>query len=1769
MATVRPDIIIRLGPNPNRVSGSRVATDAAQPYVEWDLPADITQRRVSVKITNVEPLGSGSFATSGDQPMAERRWQFPTGAGMGPGFEGLCTVEVAVSEGLLGEYEYISAPLYFVYDPSLDRLYKTQPIILTWEPDSSTSPRHFQVQVSADPQFATVAYETFINDEFSFPVSHTLPPSFVPTSGQPYFWRVRQGDVPGGTFNQWHRTEAFVHWDNDKPTITIDDVRALVNEFGDVEIDLTLFDAEADTLTLMLSFDGGPAQFGEQPCCLLQATNQMPPGVHTVTWRTMLDDFQAKLYTGINVHAVVSDQLRDSDPHHVFGAEIDNRYTQNTGGTTGDYTLHWRADLGYVHEIEDYDLDEIVLGVDGKVFNDRLPARHRVGVDPAPVLHNSVLAYCSLEARNFGGLPLNLNVKYPSPLYYWTALNPDGTTHTDQLAPVGAEVFLFDSPLNYAQHSDAWPKPYTSRELSRRPFLLGWEDGNGNVYEYPDGYDWDNRPASHAANEVWALGDAWVQWQELHYTDLVKCTTCNGKHWVASEAGPPYTRIPCPNAFCDDGWDTRYLAFPADGVSDKKPTMSYYIKPRWVRASRIVNGTARLDQEVYGLNVDGGKMTGVTQHVWGLHPSPLDGVYTWQLISGSWSKVLQHYMINGRKLPKEIPAPHDLEDYPTATAITRQPEGSGVDGHMMARSAQLLDSTETGKVVGEVTDDSEYTDLRNVDGYIAQPFRRFWAGTDPDSHPIAKARPTPTQFDGMKVEGRIGRYREVTTPSFLFTPPWWDAYNTIHWRTTVSDEAYSVLEVRRKPPAGEWEEWSNVRGDNCIWLSSIGAWAVPPLQTHMYLNTRNLDQWPRGWTYQLRLFGYVPPPANTTTPFTFSREFQILEDVTNPASILLTEYEPWTRAVTIRFRLDDSESDFYTITGFWFTTDDGETWQPISGGDVVGEVQHLSSTLGENVHEVTWMTNNYALSAGDTYRVRIECAPADEVGKIQLPFFKWLSPMNPSLDAAEAELVEILGRVEDRVFDEDTDEWVKLPTPRKVPGRLAELEVEYEQIREHPTVAASQGLYSFMVPHATGEVVGKIHDEITGARRWTVTNAAGRDGWLAERWNASETHSQALSRVASEINFLATVRLPELRRIITEQEIAIRKNLMRQGFFAEAYFKDNLDGTYTETYTLPPRMNETPEDAERTVTRWWRFRVQGAAEGPTGVFDPVTGDYAPEDATDLETVWYRWQMDFKPTFDSQAFSTPLRERVTNYDGTRLSVSETQGPDGEPTHVGGVYKLPPADLPGKEGDVLASGQTSFESSYRWRVAAYNPIYQPPTAKSRPRITSRVWNGDTIDVGYTISAHPMITETSMTHVHGFGETIYGFSVAVGNLSSPEWQADAFVQFLSDRRAPQTDNPSRRVNSVSWFWEGTNRTRPTIQYDGTNHRYFGFADRTDPANAQRVRPMMFWGMERDKLCDFDVVLNSETALKVSGPSVMLPIGSSSWNLFVSVKEDAAATPYVARSASANPEVWPALMPTNVTNAENPWVTHAGGALMTMFFQRTVSGKPQIFSCTSTDGLTWTTPSQITAEANGASYPSAVRVNNQWVLYYFCNDEIVSVAGATTGSMSGRQVERQATAVDGDTWTPVAPCAFVDLYQGNDELFLYYAVDGLASGKRRMRICRLEDKEWGPSFGNTVSADSGHATHVIPTRTGVVRTLSMGMMDYYAYGVVQGVTPKIRLDFSEHGPANVEFYRQGDWVDANNMASVGAVMEPASWTYNDMLNAYPYLGAVDATEN
>jgi len=1774
MATTLDGIVIKVGRSGSDAIANALAIDAPFPYVEWSLPPGIVQRRFAVRISCIEQ-GATAFTTSGPQTSAEQHFQFPSGVALNDNFAGLCKIEVAISQSESGEFEFAAPPVRVVYDRELERLLHADGVVLSWVPGTdddnlgSGGTRTFQIQIAHDVNFTVIVYDTEdINNISDSVVSHTVPPEdFVPEPDVVYLWRVRQSD--GLDWSDWSKVNAFVDFDDVPPSVVIISATPFFDSRGTVQIVFEVEDDDSESVSVEMSYSRSTGD--RIPLAINESLTHLPPGSHIITWDT-LSQLGRGRFTDIFLFAVARDLHGRGIETFLGPIEIDNTYIDAPGGGVGS-TAYIFPVVGVITRKSPASNISQVSPVVGRIklveqvesiLYQLSPARpgdialsSAYHVGPFEPHNLSVVSEPNLWpmlARSAGG-GFELASHFETPLGNVGLGNPHATNIR----------MVFLDPTNYAWFSDAWPRPITSREMAGTRYLRGWIGYDGRHNEYPNGYDFNSRPSWHIGREWWGHDDGWVQIAREEKTSWELCETCDGRDWVPSPS-PPYTRLACPNPTCVDGFD-HDLPLVND-ANDRQRVMSY-ARPAWVRLRSLLHEHGYPIHERIPLKVLASHTASASQYIAGRHLTDVDA----DRDSGG---EIEGYVIDepqGRRtLPASTQAVWALEDS-NVRGLTRDiGGGSQVRGFATATqydeaSMEIRGFPATVKIEHASSIEGN---ILPVVGAIAPERDWFFIGQDPDSNPGMGRRPRPTQAGGFKVSGRVARIYDTQPLAFRFMPPWWDGYNTIHWSATGSSSSKFHLQYARYV-SNVPEPWQDAKGDNARPDSESGMRLIDPLVFHMFWNTINQSLFASGYDYRLRVRMY-DPISRRATGWVYSPVFQIIRGVTNPASVVTTEYEPWSKRVYFTVRIDDTAQRTYNLTKFWYSKDDGYTWQEINGGDIGGEIHNLGSTIGSNLHEFAWLTDSYGLLAGDVYRIRIECLPTNVSKEIAFPFFRWYSLPNPVGDPAMSAMVEAYGRVEAATLDPDTGELVQLANPINQPGGLWLLGQEELRIQRHTTPDAPQGYFTFV-------------DE-----EGDVTDQEGLDQWLDESYRGLQTHGAALSENQVEQSELLR-NAQNAQAIQAESERWCRRNLITQGYYAEEHFIE-VSGHIEEMVVAMPAGTHFDDPADEIpIQRNWRFRVESVAAGPSGVISDE-GSYQPIDLTSLERVYYKFQLDPRTTFDSQPHRMPLRNVLFNHVGQRLGIASFSAPAGVEGHtgyqspsiddardaesdidnvisdtdlggtlprsetftsVGGIYKMPPSMLPGQEDDVLPEGMETWFTTYRWRVAAYNAMVAPLNARPRPEIYSTtIDQTGAIVCRYRAKAHPKLLSASMATGGGF---VTGYEISTGYLSSAVWISEV-IDFVSDRRA-DPESKTYFLNPVPWTPKGDDRPRPWAFYDDHLMQYVMFTSKKDFKDRWRI--VQSRGMSLPKFCEFKLHFDDSLAAYIYGPSV-IPVGSS-YLMLMTFHAAPSSPPAIYRSTSSDCESW--SQPLHVEalgEGAYPCVVLEDG-IFHIWFERYSGGVVKIFYATSEDGIEFEMGNGGTAvysRVGDVGSPAVVRDGAAWVMYFNdvspgCISSVRSSDGVSWGSY---KQEISSSSVEGTTGTPRNPCAILDPYRGNLEPRLFFNYLLASNSESRVWTSRREDRQWSTGAPGAIFGAAGNLTSVPFSRDGVDRAFSVS-------GPANGVLPsdpiKVRVNFSVWSPENVEYHRQSEWVGPQ--IRPGEYLDPRPWKFHEQLPLLPYM--------
>jgi len=1123
-----------------------------------------------------------------------------------------------------------------------------------------------------------------------------------------------------------------------------------------------------------------------------------------------------------------------------------------------------------------------------------------------------------------------------------------------------------------------------------------------------------------------------------------------------------------------------------------------------------------------------GRFPGLVEETW------YDGVSVGEITEATDSE--SHKPVNGRI------DEHQIFDRPSEPIV----------GGIRGLPAPIDISTEQWPASGRSLREQIYQPGQTTSptGSTRPPREIFWtAGWDVASSGAHSVRPSPSQKLGIGLQGKIGRYYQTWPLAFRFLPGNWDAFITVHWQMTASSTTYSQLQYAPVMDGGVHGTWRTVAADNSQIDAITGMLLVNPTVFHAYWPTRNTSDFVDQQQYQLRLRAYDSKNQRFTA-WVYSSVFVIDRTASNPVSILSTTYEPWERQILITLRLDSSSNYEYDLNAFWFSDNDGQEWKPIPPGDITGNLRYLSSTPGKNIHNVRWKAGSHDLQPGNDYRIRIDAIPSYATEGIEQPQFKWLVPTNPGLDIAETQLAQLIGHTQRHVYNPESEEWIVKDPPAYIPGRIDLLENERRTVYMHGTNSSPEGLLSFAAPSPSGDIVIRELDE-EGNRhdaRYEITSHVSYQQWLSEEYQSGITHHQRLIDIGIEIDNITQHSIPQLQGIIIDCQKATRQDLIDQGYYAESHFKD-INGQIEEMVDIAPIFEEGSNTPNRQVSRHWRFRVESVARGLDAIYND-DGFYDPSDMTSLETVFYRFQLDPAHTFDSQPNNKPLRDIILDSNGRRLSIAHSATASSDTMQVGGQIKLAANQFPGNQSDDnLPDNMADWTgNNYYWRVAAYNAFQGPVLSRPRPYITNQQEIDGSLVVQYRADSHPNIQTASVTYyTRNYRQIITGYEIST-QTTQPFWTDLQALNFVSDRRA--SIGSETEGHNPPWVVQGTDRAQPYCVYDHLQNQYLVFFSKKDTQGRWRIASAR--SMTLPEACEYDMYFVNHTAEAIFAPC-LVRIGDL-WHLYVGVIESTGCSPRIAVSTSTDAHRWSDLVILDeIEQGTSPCVVVDGDTVY-MWFESVVDESVVIKHATSDNGVHFTvseTPAKL-----DASQPSVVRQGSEWLMFYGTPGGSVLSAVSSDGLDwidIGIEFDVTQLEVDGQVvlGTPCNTCAFWDLYRGNYELFVMFNYL-LPNGEHVMKLVRREDRIWRNGDPNGIFAMPGNLVGVTFGK-GEYKSFTV---DRTSNSIPTGELPKVRINFTNWQPDNIEYRRQSQWSSPSFTADGTSVWEPWPWFYHPLLN-------------
>ena len=1052
----------------------------------------------------------------------------------------------------------------------------------------------------------------------------------------------------------------------------------------------------------------------------------------------------------------------------------------------------------------------------------------------------------------------------------------------------------------------------------------------------------------------------------------------------------------------------------------------------------------------------------------------------------------------------------------------------------------------------------------------------YFSGYPTSESPGYSTRPEPPWAGdrGITFVGNITSPVVIESLRFLYLQQVWDAYNTIHWAATLGYSTKIDLEYTEYINETEYMPYQKLITTDTSYDVNLFMFLIKPQVWSTYVDTLNPGVFQEGKTYRFRI-RLVDPVTNTFSSFVYSNKFSISHNTVNPVNVLSSEWEPWNKEVKITFRIDDTQGDNYDIYKMQYTSD-GQTWHDIAMRDVRGNVIELTANkYGDTVpsidiikHQIIWDTKQYNLTVGNNYRVQIYATLSILKQGSQMPSFEWSFYPNTLVKDAETKLKYYLGAMQYYVRDQATGVWTKLTTPQLLPGQLAKNEKLIKDIKAQPP---PWGVLEFY----------QDHDETK-----PIIDQAGYNAWM-NTMIGGVTRAELLTSIAKQNDDIRNVTLPALYEQKDTGELITRRNMIKQGFYCNGYVDNNVSGE---------------------VLQW---RVYQA---PDGEVPPVGNFYESR-----YEVYYRVQLDFFDTFNSQVGRKPLRDvfydkfgnRIQNITAQKQDIIDKQtdttnylDPDAtdkpwtgvDPADSGEIgsnstgattttlddpndfttlpfarYTLPQVDLPGVRQnyyinpsypsvtDTLPTepvGINSFEYDYYLRLTAYNIITGSPREIPRNLITKVEISKSENVVRLEYLASADETMSDMKVVRQYGT----FGPIIWEYSyetkTPVWENTVSLSFPTDR---PTDGGGVIIPddriNSNLTVEGQDRTRPWAIIT-TDHQYHLWFSKYNIYNESVMMQAM--GKSSDTFGEYSLVkpvFANQSAATVLG--------------YTSIYAPCVITD------ETNYYMWATAIKSSVnricftkTNYEfNSWTdlvecTGLGGCYYpSVLFE---DNQFKMWCCKQDGGLSkifkFVSSDGLSWTQQGVGYSTGSNLNSPCVIkvgtnYIMFFTEFFGVSDSRICSVYS---------TDGLNWTDYQ----IEISDGNDSNpcvvvdrylgnnVLRMFYNKLVSGKQIIKSSILGDRIW--HGGGSISIDES----VVPTINGNLCTASFSLSENGLSFLENNSDLRVRL-YHNNNSGSKNYLIQSEWRIGTDEDKMLSMTPNGRWNYTDVWKSVPYEGA------
>ena len=353
--------------------------------------------------------------------------------------------------------------------------------------------------------------------------------------------------------------------------------------------------------------------------------------------------------------------------------------------------------------------------------------------------------------------------------------------------------------------------------------------------------------------------------------------------------------------------------------------------------------------------------------------------------------------------------------------------------------------------------------------------KNYFSGLPRDEHIAYSIRPDVVYREDRpwRIISAVSGLENYGKWSFLYLQSTWNAYNRIHWNFTAATGEYVILTAVELINGSEGTPFS-VRTKRSIWDNDLNMWCIPFSDTERnsdMIDTLNNTNFINGHYYRFYIKTINKSNGVESAESPYSITFTTSPEAVSPASITEMNYDPWTKRLMVKFRLDDAQGRKYDVTEVKYSIQDpviGKdnsegTWYDIPLNMVEGELNSLgSNTRGDNVPSNNYITyhtiyidlNQIGSIVSADFRIRIITEIAANRTGLTIPNFHAKMWVNEFLDPVEKTIYSLGGTWNRWIWKsqmnyetgEDEGEWIYLDKPIWQNGKIQEAQESLDKM---------------------------------------------------------------------------------------------------------------------------------------------------------------------------------------------------------------------------------------------------------------------------------------------------------------------------------------------------------------------------------------------------------------------------------------------------------------------------------------------------------------------------------------------------------------------------------------------------------------------------------------------------------------------------------------------------------------------------------------------------